>query len=117
MKVKLSKIINSVSAFKVLTPQATNAKSAYKLAKALNCIQQELDTFETVKNNIAKKYQEEVDGKLQIPEEKVKEFTDEMMTLLDEEIELNVDFIPISDLAGLNITISNMMLMDYLFKE
>ena len=64
MKVKLSQIINSVPAFKVITPQATNAKTVFGLTKILNKIQYELDAFETEKNNITNNYQETTeDGK------------------------------------------------------
>lgn len=117
MIVKLSKIVNSVPAFKTITSQATIAKSAFRLAKVLNTIQVELDAFETAKNTISAKYQETVDGKIQIPESKAEDFKKEIIDLLEEDIELNCEPLNITDLAGMNITISNMMLMEYLFKE
>ena len=119
MKIKLSKIVSSVPAFKNLTQQTTNAKTAFRLAKMLNIIQAELDLFETTKNNIATKYQiKSEQGNIQIPEENAELFKKEILELLDEEVELNIEQLPVSELSGIaNITISNMMLMEYMFKD
>ena len=114
MKLKLSKIINSVPAFKLLTAQTTNAKTAFKLARVLNTLQSELDVFEQTKNNLLTKYQDETQ---KISEENLEIVKKELTDLMNEEIEINIQQIPISDVTAVNITISNMMLMDFIFTD
>lgn len=118
MKVKLSKVVNSVPAFKILTTQGTNAKIAFKFAKALNAIQSELDLFEQTKNKIVAQYQiTNEEGNLELPADKVEGLKKEIIDLLEEEVEIPVEKIHINDLSGITVTISNMMLMDYLFAD
>jgi anti-sigma28 factor (negative regulator of flagellin synthesis) len=119
MKVKLSKIVNSVPAFKILSQQANlSAKVSFKFAKALNIIQTELDLFEQTKNKIVSQYQVlNQQNELEIPQDKVEEIKKQLMDLLEEEVELNVEKVHINDLSGVTVTISNMMLMDYIFAD
>lgn len=114
MKIKLSKIINSVPAFKLLTAQTTNARTAFKLAKVLNALQSELDVFEQTKNNILVKHQND---EQKISDENLEIVKKELLELMEEEIELSIQPVSISDVSTLNITISNMMLMDFIFTE
>jgi septum formation topological specificity factor MinE len=118
MKVKLSKIVNSVPAIKVLSQQATNAKIAFKFAKALNIIQSELDLFEQTKNELVEKYQTvNENNEPHIPQEKLEELKSQLLELLEEEVEIDIQKLNINDLSGVTVTISNMMLMDYLFAD
>jgi septum formation topological specificity factor MinE len=118
MKVKLSKIVNSVPAIKVLSQQATNAKIAFKFAKTLNTIQSELDLFEQTKNKLVEQYQTvNENNEPQIPQEKLEELKQQLLELLEEEVEIDIQKLNINDLSGVTVTISNMMLMDYLFVD
>jgi len=118
MKIKLNKLVNAVPAFKILTTQATNAKTAYRLAKTLNTLQAELDVFENTKNKLLLNYQTtNEDGKTVISDENVELIKTQLTELLEEEIEININQIPISDLSGMSMTISNMMLIDFIFSE
>jgi len=118
MKVKLSKIVNSVPAFKTLSQQATNAKIAFKFAKTLNAIQTELDLFEQTKNKLVAQYQViNEQNEPEIPQDKMEEIKKQLMDLLEEEVELSVEKIHINDLSSVTVTISNMMLMDYIFAD
>lgn len=117
MKIKLIRIVNSIQSLKSLSQQTTSAKSAFKLARALNAIQAELDVFEETKNTTAKKYQTDTpEGTLEMTPENAELFKKEILELLDEELEIVVDHIPISEMT-LNMTVSSMMAIDYLFRE
>jgi hypothetical protein len=117
MKIKLNKIVNSIQSLKSLSTQTTTAKQAFRLARALNAIQAELDIFDETKNTTAKKYQTTTaEGALEITPENAELFKKEILELLDEELEINIDLIPISEMT-LNMTVSSMMTIDYLFRE
>jgi len=118
MKIKLNKLVNAVPAFKILTTQATNAKTAYRLAKTLNTLQAELDVFENTKNNLILNHQTTSDdGTPSVSDEKIEIIKKQLLDLLEEEVEVNINQIPISDLSGMSMTISNMMLIDFIFSE
>ena len=113
MKIKLLKIVNSVNSLKLLTSQQVNAKLAFKLSKILNIIQQELDLFEKTKIQVANKYNITDSS----PEEDKLKFKQEILDLLEEEVEINIDQLSVMEFGNIQITVSNMMTMEYLFKE
>jgi hypothetical protein len=118
MKIKLSKIINSVSTFKTLTQQTTNIRVAYKIAKILSVLQAELDIFEQTKFNLLQKYEEKDEtGKPTISDANLEIIKAELNTLIEEEVEVDFQPIPILEVGQLNMTISNMMLIDFIFKD
>lgn len=118
MNVKLSKIINSVSAFKILAAQPASAKTSFRLAKILNILQAELDVFEKTKNMVITKYQTTSEtGELELIPSNVVIVKKELEELLEIEVDLDIQPVHIIDLVGINITISNMMLMEFIFTE
>ena len=118
MIVKLGKIINSVSAFKTLAGQVVSAKTSFRIAKILNVLQKELDVFEETKNSLVAKHQTMNEaGSLELTKENMEIAKKSLEELLEMEVTLDVQPMNISDLAGINITNSNMMLMEFIFTE
>lgn len=115
MKVKLSKIVNSVPSLKFLSEQTTQAKTAFKLAKMLNIISAELDVFENTRKKLFAQYK--LPDQDQIAPENIESFKSEITALLDIEVDMPFDQISIVELAGTTIPVSHMMNLDFMFKE
>lgn len=82
-----------------------SAKLAYKMARLAAQVSKPLETLEEQRNALFKKYGEEKDGQITIPEKNVKKFQKEMSDLLETEEEIKVlsDKIKVSELEGLKL--------------
>lgn len=114
MKVKLVKVINSVNALNKLSSQVTHAKTAFRLAKILNAISEEVDVFENTKKQLIKNRLEE--GQTQLTESQEREVKEELIKLIQEEVEIPFQPLPIGEIAAVSITIQDMMAIDYIFE-
>ena len=86
--------------FKILT-YPMSIKLAYRMKKIAGQLSTELKNIEEARLELIKKYGEKIkdkDGKetqqLQVPDTKIKQFTDEFESLLDEKIKINIEKIP-----------------------
>jgi hypothetical protein len=115
MKVKISRLTVAIPSLKFLAEQTTQAKTAYKLAKWLNAVSQELDIAETTRKNLIKTYN--LDNGTEQNTDNLENFRQEMTKLMDEEIEIDMEPLSINELGGMPISVSHMMNLDFMFKE
>ena len=95
--------------------QTTQARTSFKIAKILNTISNELDIAETTRKNLIKKY--DLENKENPDPNNLETFKQEMLNLMEEEIELNIEPLSISELSSMPIPVSHMMTIDFMFKD
>lgn len=117
MKIKISKLTVAIPSLKFLSEQTTQAKTAYRLAKFLNSVSLELDIAETTRKNLIKTYNLDNKEIAEQNSENLENFRQEMTKLMDEEVEIDIEPLSISELSGLPISVSHMMNLDFMFKE
>jgi len=122
LNLKLSDMVNSVNGFQDLVNKDMPIKLALKLMKIATNVNQEVKIFEEAKQSLFKKYgtEDEETNRTTIPEEHVKEFSDDMMVLLSEEVELVVpDMITTKELMAIKESVkpSTLMSIDWIVKD
>ena len=115
MKIKIGKLTNAIPSLKFLGEQTAQARTAYKIAKILNTNSTELDVAETTRKNLIKKY--DLENKENLDSQNLETFKQEMINLMEEEVELSIEPLSITELNGMPIAVSHMMNLDFMFKE
>jgi hypothetical protein len=100
MKIKIEKIVNPlfVSAFSKLC-RVSHSVDQLALARCLAQVDSEQKNFRTAETNIKAKYCNEVDGQVQLPVEKAKEFYAELEQVNNSEVDFPIPSITLSQKA------------------
>lgn len=106
MKIKFYDIKNSEETLNKLMNQDLPFKYARKLQKNLKRINDELMFFEGKRKELLEKYGEISDNILRVKEENKEKYLEEYKEMLNTEIELDIEKIPISFLENSNIKLS-----------
>lgn len=113
MKIKVSKLANAIPSLKFMMSQNIQAKISLKIAKFINCISDEMDIVEETRKAIFLKYS---DG-TKLLTENIEKYDKELKCLLEEEVEISLEPIPITDLGAIPIPVNHMMALDFMFKD
>ncbi len=114
MKLKLRTLFEAQRAIQNLLNEKLPVKAAYRVQKAIRLIGEELKDFEAVRLDLAKKF---ADGADEVPEEKRPEFNAAIDAVLDEEVEIKIEPIPLSLLGETNLSIRDVLLLEFLLLE
>lgn len=115
MKVKLGVLLNSFNHLKALSEfTEIDVMLSYKLAKMLNVVQKELDIFDQIRSTKIKSYNSQKGQDYVVPEDCLKDFTDEMQRLSDKEIELPIDIISVNELKSCKMSPKALMALEWL---
>lgn len=116
---KLSQIINSITVLnKISNSDKLPIKQAYMLAKFIPKVQKELETFESLRIKLLEKYGEKrEDGQIQVKENNLEEFQQEISKLLDVEINFDSPKLALSDLDKIGLSVIDLMTIDYLIES
>lgn len=105
--VEVQTLANAIGNFNQTAEEqgGVSAKLAYKMARLAAQVTKPLETLEEQRTALFKKYGEEKDGQITIPEKNVKKFQKEMTELLETEEEIKVlsDKIKVNELEGLKL--------------
>jgi hypothetical protein len=102
IKVRLSEIVNTGAALEDLDAQRPIARAGYLVARALNVIVKELETYDATRRVLVKKHNGVANpqtNRFDFPEGAEDAFNAELQELLKTEITLSVDKIKLADLA------------------
>lgn len=116
MKIKIADMLGAAEALKSVAKIELPVKASYRLMRLGNKFMSEMKVFETKRMELLKKHGEELKkGFIQVKEENQEAFSKDIQSLLDEEVNLDFDLIPIelfgdvkvsaSDLGGLSMFI------------
>lgn len=122
MKVTLAKIVNSAAGLRKLVNEPLPAKISYRIKRIMDAVTSESARVEAVRVDLITKYADE-----QTPEQKekgdpirvtqkIKEFQEEFGPVLDEEIELNCEPLPFSDIENVKLTVQDLVTLETWFE-
>jgi len=120
MKLTLKDIASSEQALTNLLEQKPPAIASYKIQRALRHIIPEIELFSKTRDELVQKYGKPIEGQpgaFKIAPEFAKQYEEEMTTLINQELELDLHPIPLSDLKTLDIQVRDMLLLDYLIVD
>jgi hypothetical protein len=109
MKIKLSSLLAKKEALIQLVNKQLPVRASFKLGKTVRLINTELSEYEKVRTDLVKKYGKETEnGDFTVIKDtpEMKSFQEELSQILDEEIEIDIQPISLSDL-GEEITIES----------
>ena len=118
IKTKLSNVVYSTSGLKKLVDKPLKAKTAYRIKRIMDAVTSENVHIEKARNALVLKYadkqtKEEIEKKEPLTvKTKVKEFHKEFQQLLDEEIELNCNKIPFSDIENIELSVQDLVVLE-----
>jgi hypothetical protein len=118
MKIQLRKIIDAKPALEKLLNYALPIKTAYGLKRLVRAVNSELTEFETERVALVKKLgQENEKGDFNVKPDNVEVFTTDLNSLLDCEVDIPYEPIPISSLGDVLISPVECEQLDCFFVE
>jgi single-stranded DNA-specific DHH superfamily exonuclease len=118
MKTTILDILNGQAALEKLVGQEVKISAAFRLSKLIKEINEELQLFEEHRQSLVKKYgDEQEDGNVVIPEDKLEEFQTEFNELLTTEVDLKHDPIAVDDLGDVEMTTAELLLIEKFLTE
>ena len=125
IKVKLNDIVNSTETFNKIMQQSFKGSLAFKIARLARELDKEMQTFNSERQKIIQKYGEKGEnGELKVDENgnvrfensKIQEINDEFNSLLNTELEINADKLPIDSIDAFEITPQEMLGIEIFFE-
>lgn len=126
IKVKLGDIVDSVDTFQVIMQQSFKGSLAFKIARLARELNKEMETFNEQRKRIIDEYCVRDDngevktfenGNIQIIPEKIEEFNAEITNILNTEVEVNADKLPMDKIDDFDITPQQMLILENFFEE
>lgn len=117
---KLYQLLNADKAIEALGESKNlKAKTAYTVAKDIKMINEEVDNYKKVFNDMLLKYGHEQDGNYVISEqdETFPVFIKEHNELVNTELDLNLVQLSIDDLDGAELTPNQLIALDFLISD
>ena len=116
MKVKLSEVYVSVPVLSKVLDLELPINISYKVMKLVNSLNTELKNIEEQRVKLVKKHSGS--DQTNVAEEKKQEFLKEFAVLLEEEIEVSWEKMPISSLGNdMKLSVNDLGKVSYLFSE
>jgi hypothetical protein len=125
IKIKLSDVVNATETFNKIMQQSFKGSLAFKIARLARELDKEMQTFNSERQKIIQKYGEkDENGELKIDENgnvkfensKIQEINDEFNSLLNTELEINADKLPMDSIDAFEITPQEMLGIEVFFE-
>lgn len=122
MKLKMAQVVNAYNWATAMRDKSISYTAAFLIASNLSNIEKEIKSFETQKMAMLEKYGKKgPEGKLVINDDKTVEledkesFTDEFEKLLECEVNVTINKIPMEEMKDLSISLEQMVSVAFLF--
>ena len=113
MKVKLYEIINASEVLTKIMKSTINLKAAYRIGKIAKKYQAEMEIFQDLRKKLFDKYGETQDDKsVKIKDDKIPEYQKEMNELLQNDVELDIEPVVISENEKIEISPAELLLVE-----
>lgn len=125
IKVSLNDIINATETFQKIMQQSFKGSLAFKIARLAREINKEMTTFNTERQKILEKYcikdengqlKINENGTVQVEPDKINEFNEEFTSLLETEVEINAEKLPMDSIDSFDITPQQMLTIEKMFE-
>ena len=124
--VTLNEILNSTETFNVIMGQPFKGALAFKIARLARELNKEMETFNEQRRKLIDRYgikdengnlKTDENGNISVEPDKIAEFNEEFTTLLNTQIEINADKLPIDRIDDFDITPQQMLNLEMFFEE
>lgn len=124
--VRLRNIIDGTEVLRKLAGQPLKGRTAFQVSKILKKLEEELNLFNSTRVELIKKYSkvdennqiiQDENGNVQLQEDKLNDFNNEIAELLNTSIEINSGKIKLVDIEDINFTPAEMMALEELIEE
>ena len=116
MKLQLGEIRNMKEPMGLLLDKELPIKVAWSLTKFVKILDKELSEIEEFRINLVKRLgEEDKEGALQVPDEKMEEFIDSFNELLMTEIEVDFETISVESLGDIQTSTKELLALDKIF--
>lgn len=124
--VSLNNIVNSIETFQAIIQQPFNGSLAFKIARLARELNKEMDTFNEQRRKIIDQYcvkdengnlVSDDNGNVQIIPEKIQDFNNDFTNLLNTEVEINADKLPMDKIDSFEISPQQMLSIEMFFEE
>lgn len=126
IKVKLGDIVNSVDTFQAIMQQSFKGSLAFKIARLARELNKEMETFNEQRKKIIDDYcvkdeNGEIktleNGNVQIAPDRIQDFNTEITNVLETEVEINADKLPMDKIDDFEISPQQMLNIEKFFEE
>lgn len=124
IKLRIEDVFNSIPVLRELSEKPFKGAMTFKITRLIRELDKEISIFEEARNKIANEYAERdeegnfviVDNNIKIQEDKIQQCNEELMSLMNTEIEINADKIPVSAFDDIEISPSQAIIIDELIE-
>lgn len=119
MKVKILQLLNASESLTALASKELSAVFSFSLAKLIKSVQEEIKLFEETRLKKAQEYGKvnEQENKYEIFPEKIGQFKKELEDLVEQEVIVKGDKIPLNALDKISIEPKHFVNLDWLIEE
>lgn len=118
MKLKLMQIINAKDSLVELSQKDLAVMASYRVAKILKKIDPEIAIYEDERIKLIRKYGEESEpGRLQVKQENIPEYVKELETLVQQEVDIDIQKVKISEIGNIDIKPAVLINLDFMIEE
>lgn len=126
IKVSLNNIVNSIDTFQVIMQQSFKGSLAFKIARLARELNKEMETFSEQRRKIVNEYslkdengeiKADENGNIQITPDRIQEFNTEFTNLLNTEVEINADKLPMDSIDDFEVSPQQMLNIEMFFEE
>lgn len=118
IELKMIELINGAEALKKINEQILPMRAAFQLARIIREVQKEYDAFDLARKKLFEMYGKvEENGSYKIEKENIEDFNKEINSLLEVNVQLNVEPVMLEDLENVNITPQDILYLEKFIKE
>lgn len=126
ISISLNDIVNATETFSLIMQQSFKGSLAFKIARLARELNKEMETFNGERQKILNRYcvkdengelKTNENGTVQVIPEKINDFNEEFQTLLDTQVEINADKLPMSAIDEFDVTPQQMLNLEKFFEE
>ena len=126
MKITVKTLLDSIQAIAALVEIKLPSKSAYKVSKMVTIANREILKFNEKQHKIFEKYGSLIENPdkdstdkmvLQVKDEFRSQFDSETLELLNEEIDINIPVLKISEIGDVEIPTNMMIILDWFLDD
>lgn len=126
ISITLNDIINASETFNAIMQQSFKGSLAFKIARLARELNKEMETFNTERQKLLTRYcvkdengelKTNEDGTVQVVPAMIDEFNEEFTSLLNTEVEINADKLPMDNIDNFDITPQQMLNLEKFFED
>jgi hypothetical protein len=126
IKVSLNDIVNATETFNKIMQQSFKGSLAFKIARLARELDKEMKTFNDERQKIIQKYGEKDEngelktddnGNVKFEIDKLNEINEEFNALLNNQLEINAELLPMDKIDDFDITPQEMLNLEKFFTE